>query len=263
MPSASSLNPDNRFMALFVGPKHSGKTVAAASWLTPGSQRRMKVLDGDGRIRGILGAPWIQKDRIDYDYYPPRVAGNAKPFFERVNDDLEAMLVDIKNGRCMYETYLGDSLTAFTKNLILDAIPLTHAQNKGRSIGTMAVTGVEEYKFESTGMDAYLSFLRSVPLNVICTAHVVEKWGKPAGADQYAESIIVGEQLSLRPKIAANTSIFFDHIFRFDRKMEGGKEKFYVEFIGDLACTSFSGLEPGKHDITGLDFRQFVMSKIK
>ncbi len=266
MPSAANLAPERRFIALFVGPKHSGKTAAACSWMTPESQRRVKVLDGDGRIGGLLGTPWIDRSRIDYDYYPPRVAGNTKPFFERVNDDLEALLVDIRNGKCMYETYVGDSLTAFTKNLILDAIPLTHKDNKGRSIGTLQVTGMEEYKFESQGVDAYLSFLRSIPLNVILTAHVVEKWGKPPGLSrdeaQYAESVVVGEQLSLRPKIASNTSIYFDHIFRFDRKMEGGKEKFYVEFIGDLACTSFPGLEPGKYDITGKSFREFVLGKV-
>ena len=171
MPSASGLTADSRFCALFVGPKHSGKTVAACSFLKPlPSQTRIKVLDGDGRIRGILGAPWIEKGRIDYDYYPPRIAGNDKTFFERVNNDLEIMLLDIQRGKCPYETYIGDSLTSFCRNLILDAIPLTHTDEKGRDkgkrIGTMEMAGPSDYGFESTGTDAYLSFLRSIPLNV-------------------------------------------------------------------------------------------------
>lgn len=261
MPSAANLTSDSRFMGFFVGQKHSGKTVAAASFLTKGSKRRMKVLDGDGRIKGILGAPWIEKDRIDYDYYPPRVAGNNKPFFQRVNDDLEALLVEVNSGKCIYETYVGDSATAFCKNLILDAIPLTHKDGKGRSIGTMQVTGVEEYKFEATGMDAYLSFLRSLPLNVILTGHIIDKYGKPDG-DPYAESVIIGEKISLRDKIAANTSIYFDHIFKFSRKMVGGRERFFVEFIGDLACTSFPNLKPGLHDITGVSFYEYLMDKV-
>jgi hypothetical protein len=261
-------------MALFVGAKHSGKTCAAVSFMSPApSTKRVKVLDGDGRIRGILGAPWVDKSRIDYDFYPPRVAGNNKPFFERVNQDLAALLVEIQSGKCLYETYVADSLTSFCKNLILDAIPLTHAEGKGRSIGSMAVTGVEEFKFEATGADGYLSYLRSLPFNVIATAHLVDKWDKPpavdakgretGGKDLYAESIIVGEQLSIRPKIGQNSSIYFDHIFKFVRKMVNGSEKFYVEFIGDFACTSFTGLTPGLHDITGINFRDYLMSKVK
>jgi hypothetical protein len=270
MPTASSLTPESRFFAMFVGPKHSGKTVAACSWLPPEGDKRIKVLDGDGRIRGILGAPWVKKDRIDYDYFPPRIAGNTKTFFERVNEDLEALLASLHTGRCPYATYVGDSATAFAKNLILDAIPLTHATG-GKKIGTLNMAGPEDYGFESTGFDAYLSFLRSLPLNVIVTAHVIDKYDKPMVTDSrgrsykdtYAESIRVGEKLSLRDKIAANTSIYFDHIIRFDRKMISGEERFFAQFIGDIACTSFPGFEPGDYDITGKDFYSFVMDKIK
>lgn len=271
MPSAANLSPEKRFMGMFVGPKHSGKTSAACTFLKKGSQTRLKVLDGDGRINGILGCPWVEKDRIDYDYYPPRVAGNTKPFFQRVNDDLEGLLTLIQTGKSPYETYVGDSATAFCKNLILDALPLTHVNDqggiKGRRLGTMNLAGIEEYKFESTGMDAYLSFLRSMPLNVILTAHVVPKWGyadgKAPGPGEIKERTEVGEELSLRAKIAANTSIYFDHIFRFDRKMVGGQERFYVEFIGDLACTSYPNLTPGHHDITGQNFYEYLMQKVR
>jgi hypothetical protein len=258
-------------MALFVGPKHSGKTCAACSWLSHDKSKRLKVLDGDGRIRGILGCPWVDKDRIDYDYYPPRVAENkSNTFYERVNQDLEVLLAQISSRRSPYETYVGDSATAFCKNLILDAVPLTHADNKGKKLGTMNMAGPEDYGFESTGMDSYLSFLRSLPINVIMTAHVIDKYDKPivttpqgrAYKDQYAESIKVGEKLSLRDKIAANMSIYFDHIFRFDRQMVDGQEKFYVEYIGDLACTSFPNLKPGRYDITGKNFRDFTLSLV-
>jgi hypothetical protein len=131
----------------------------------------------------------------------------------------------------------------------------------------MEMAGPSDYGFESTGFDAYLSFLRSLPLNVIATAHVIDKFDKPhkddGTKDTYAESIIVGEKISLRDKIAANCTIYFDHIFRFDRRMLKGEEHFYVEFISDIACTSFLGLKPGKFDITGLNFYDFVMMKLK
>ena len=271
MPIASSLTPESRFMALFVGPKHSGKTVAACSWLSPPeSKKRLKVLDNDGRIKGILGAPWIQKDRIDYDYFPPKQLGQDKTFFERVNADLDVLLNEVSSRRSPYETYVCDSLTSFCKNLILDAIPLTHADKRGKSIGVMAMAGPADYGFESTGTDSYLSFLRSLNINIIVTAHVIEKYDKPMVIDDkgrsykdvYAESVVVGEKLSLRDKIAANASLFFDHIFRFDRQMIYGKEHFFVEYVNDIACTSFSGLKPGKYDITDKNFKDFTLNLI-
>lgn len=266
MPIASSLTNDSRFFALFIGPKHSGKTVAACSWLSDDPKKRLKVLDADGRIRGILGAPWIQKDRIDYDYFPPKSGTNNKTFFERVNEDLELLLTEVNQRRSPYETYLCDSATSFCRNLIIDSIPLTHTENKGKKIGTLEMAGPSDYGFESTGMDSYLAFLRSMPLNVIVTAHVIDKYDKPLNSfgdkDTYAESIIVGEKLSLRDKIAANTSIYFDHIFRFDRKVIGKEEKFFVEFINSLACTSFPNLKPGMHDITGKNFKEFTLNLV-
>ncbi len=266
MPLASNLTPESRFMALFVGPKHSGKTVAACSVLSKNPDKRMKVLDGDGRIRGLLGAPWIDRTRIDYDFYPPRLATD-KTFFERVNGDLEVLIGQIQRNQSPYETYVGDSATAFCRNLILDAIPLTHEGNKGKKIGTLEMAGPSDYGFESTGFDQYLSFLRSIPLNVIVTAHVIDKYDKPIGPDgrkdTYAESIVVGEKLSLRDKIAANCTIYFDHIFRFDRKVVGNKEKFYVEFISDIACTSFPKMPIGQVDITDKNFWEYLQEIVK
>lgn len=275
MPSASSLTPETNFKALFVGPKHGGKTVAACSWRDAEKKKKIKVQDFDGRIRGILGAPWISKEHIDYDAYPPRIAGNDKTVYERVNDDLEFLLTDVQKNKSPYETIVCDSATSFCRNLILDAIPLTHTAKGeggreklvGKRIGTLEMAGPSDYGFESTGFDAYLSFLRSLPMNVIVTGHLVDKYEKPKDdegkTNPYGENVVTGQKLSLRDKIAANCTIYFDHIFEFTRKMSGGKERFYVEFIGDIACTSFTGLTPGKHDITDKNFYEFVMSKVK
>jgi hypothetical protein len=274
MPLATTLTHDTNFKALFVGAKHSGKTAAACSWRDAAKQKRIKVLDGDGRIRGILGCPWIAREFIDYDFYAPHVAGNTKTFFERVNTDLEFLVDEVQKGKSSYEAYVSDSATAFCKNLILDAIPLTHSvktdtgkdRQVGKRIGTLEMAGPADYGFESTGFDAYLSCLRSLPINVIVTAHLVDKYDKPLDDNgdklMYADSIVVGQKLSLRDKIAANCTIYFDHIFEFSRKMVGKEEHFYVEFINDFACTSFAGLKSGKHDITGKNFHDYVMSLI-
>lgn len=269
MPTASNLTPESRFMALFVGPKHSGKTVAACSWMSEDKKKRVKVLDNDGRIKGILACPWIDASRVDYDYYEPR-ATSGKIFFERVNQDLEAFKVELDNRKSPYETYICDSATSFCRNLIIDALPLTHAQG-GKKLGVVNMAGPEDYGFESTATDSYIAWLRSLPTNVIVTAHVVDKYDKPmitdakgrSYKDTYADSIIVGEKLSIRDKIAANISIYFDHIFRFDRRLVRGEERFFVRYISDIACTSFPNLTPAEYDITGKNFREFTLNLIR
>jgi len=106
-----------------------------------------------------------------------------------------------------------------------------------------------------------------MPINVILSAHGDPKCGYADGIAlgpfEIQERVEIDEELSLRPMIEPNTSIYFDHIFRFDRKMVNNQERFYVQFIGDIACTSYPGLEPGNYDITGLNFYEFLMSKVR
>ncbi len=267
MPNAASLNPDGRFMALFVGKKHSGKTVAACSFKRE-PNKRTKVYDCDGRIRGILGAPWIDKNRIDYEYFPPRVGKNDQTFYERINNDAEVMLVQCRTNQNPYETVVGDSLTAITFALMCDAVPLTHqnasGKDKGRKLGTLNLTGPEDYKFESQGTYNLMAFFRSLPIPyIIMTAHIVDRYGKMDTEDKYSESVVVGEKLSLRDKIAENIGIYFDHIFRFERRMVGLKEHFYVQFRSSIACTSFAELPSGEIDITDKSLHEVIKSYTK
>jgi len=258
MPCAATLKPENRFKALFVGSKHSGKTVAACSFKKDPA-KRLKVLDFDGRITGLLGAPWIDRSRIDYEYYPPRVGNNQKPMYTRINDDMEAMLVQTNMSQSPYEGVIADSLTAETFGLLCDSVPMTHANNKGKKIGVMNMAGPEDYGFEAQGTYNLMAFLRSLPIPfVIVTAHVVDKFGKLKPDDPFSESVVVGEKLSIRDKIGTNIGIYFDHIFRFDRKVLYGKEKFTVQFRSAIACTSFSQLPEGEIDITGKSFQDVL-----
>lgn len=263
MPLASNLTPDSRFMALFVGPKHSGKTVAACSWLR--GEKIAKVDDFDGRIKGVLATPWIDKSRIDYTYYEPRITNrDGKPFFERLNSELEGLLTTVQSGKCAYSLYVGDSITTLSKNLIIDSVPLTHQQGRGKKIGALNVPDPGDYNFVTVNIDNYLSFLRSMAIDVIVTAHVIPKWDKPrdeyGNKMSYADNVIVGEKLSLTDKLASNIPNYFDHIFRFDREIVNHEEHFYVEYISDIACTSFAGLKPGRFDITGKNFREFTLN---
>lgn len=253
MPSASNLTAEGRFMGLFVGPTKSGKTVAECSFPGP-----IKVLDFDGRIRGILGAPWIKKELVDYTYYPPRVGANEKPVYQQVNADLEALLVMCKTGKNLFKTLVLDSLTSETFAMLCDAVSLT----KGKMIGTTKMAGPEDYGFEATNTYNLLAFLRSLPnMNIIVSAHTVDRFGKSNPADPYSESVVVGEKLSVRDKIGENVGVYFDHCFKFDTFMNGDQKRFSVQFHSEIASTSYSGLPNGKIDITGKDFYNEVLMK--
>ena len=264
MPSAESLTPDSRFTGLFIGPKHSGKTVAACSFPHP-----IKVFDFDGRIRGILGASWIEKKGIDYTYYPPKIGKTDTSTFAKLNSDLEGLLMQCNSGQCPYKTVIIDSLTASCFALVCEATSLTHTiggkgeKKSGKFLGTMAMPGPEDYGFEAQGTYQLIAFLRSLPIaNVIVTAHVVEKYGKVDPDNPFSESVVIGEKLSLRDKIGVNIGIYFDNIFRFDRRMNGNDEHFYARFRSDLANTSFKELPDGDVDITGQSFYSYMMSRL-
>lgn len=263
MPLASNKTPESRFMALFVGPKHSGKTVAACSWVREG--KMAKVDDFDGRIDGILGAPWIDPSKVEYNYYPPRlIEKDSKPFFQRLNASLEADLVLCQTNKNTHSLYVGDSITALNKNLLMDSIPLSHAEGRGKRIGGMSIADPGDYNFVTNNINNYLTHLRSMAIDIIVTAHVVPKWDKPrddyGNKLQYADNIQVGEKLSLTDKLAADVPNYFNHIFRFDRQIINNEERFFVEYISDLACTSFPGLKPGRFDITGKNFKEFTLN---
>jgi hypothetical protein len=126
------------------------------------------------------------------------------------------------------------------------------------------MSGPEDYGFEAQATYDILSCLRSIPLKaMIATAHVVDRYGKVDPDNPFSESIVVGQKLSLRDKIGQNIGIYFDHIFQFERRMEGSNEKFYVKFRSSVACTSYAELPDGEHDITGKNFFEFMNSFLK
>jgi hypothetical protein len=109
-----------------------------------------------------------------------------------------------------------------------------------------------------------MAFLRSLPIPfVIVNAHIVDKFGKADPDDSYSESVVVGEKLSIRDKIGANIGIYFDHIFRFERRMVGLHEHFFVRFRSSLACTSYPELPSGEVDITGKSFHEVLKGYLK
>lgn len=261
MPYVSDIKPDGRFLGLFCGPSGSGKTGAAASFPLPWDW------DFDGRIRGIKGCPWLDDKKIGFTYYPPKVGAtvNAKSIWERFNTDLEVLLINAQSGQRSFDTGILDSLSSMTLGFVLDALPVTHegknssGKQSGRFIGKMPMAGPDDYNFESTGTAGVLAFLRSIPIpNIIVSAHLIDRYEKTDPDDPYSPSIVKGQKLSLRDKIAAIVPTYFDHVFEFSRESHNDGIHFIVTTRSDFARTTFSKL-PTRIDITNKNFYELIM----
>ena len=144
---ASDLDSNFRFMGLFIGPKHAGKTCAAASFPHP-----CNFLDFDGRIRGLLGAPWIDRKGITYDFFLPK-----EPNLVEKIDKLLISQQIMANTPGMFDlqTEVLDSLTSETYAMLNQGIQTTHSpvggtdKSRGRFLGSVAMAGPEEYGFEA------------------------------------------------------------------------------------------------------------------
>ena len=249
MPQANDLTQDDRIMALCVGPSGAGKTAFECSF----NDEPTYVFDFDGRIRGLLGCPWVKRSNITYDSYPPRLPN----LLQKVDSKLESFLISAQNGQMMYKNIVLDSLTSETFSMLSQAIQLTHSfggkdGKKGKYIGTTPMADPGDYGFEATNTYNILSCLRSIPgVNVFVSAHVIKEYGKSNTEDSYSPSIVIGEKLSLRDKISENIQIYFDHIWQFKKQEESEEIKYYIKFRGDIARTAFSELPNGWTDFTG------------
>jgi hypothetical protein len=259
MPSGNDLNTEDRFMALFLGPSGTGKTALECSF----NDEPTYVFDFDGRIRGILGCPWVNRDLITFDSYPPRLPG----LLEKIDKKCESFLISSQQGQMMYKNIVLDSLTSETFAMLFQAVQLTHRPagskdgKSGKYIGNTPMADPGDYGFEATNTYNILSCLRSIPgVNVFVSAHVVKEYGKTNPDDPYSPSIVTGEKISLRDKISENIQIYFDHIWQFKKEeVSEGDVRHFVKFRGTLARTAFSELPSGWNDFTGKSGKE-VMS---
>lgn len=286
MPSLDNLSPESKFMGLFIGRSGTGKKAAVASYPKP-----ILFLDFDGRIRGLLGCPWIEMKGLgDVEQFPPKNK-QGEYSFQKVNDKLEQLQAQANIASIPYKTLYIGSLTGAAFNFLQDANILTHQGGKGNKLGPLNMTGPQDYKFESNGAKQMLAFLRflfthptGIP-NVIVGAHVINRWGKPGMTEEelekkqaqglgtekiiteindnfkYSENIVVGEKLSLTEKLAEDVQIYFDHIFKFEKEMLPYNDvpQHFVQFRSDIARTSFAKLPNGKVNITGKPFYPSMM----
>ena len=252
MPNFKNIKPEARFFGLFLGRSGSGKTAAGLSFPRP-----LKVYDLDGRVRGGAQS-WIDPD-FDYEYYPPK---DKDMVFKQLDNAMATDLILARSGKFPYKTLILDSLTWAATDFLLDAIPLAHADNKGKMMGSLQIAGPSEYSFQSTAIWQMIAFLKTLPVqNVIVTAHIVNRWGKRKKADgtivdPYGPNEIIGEQLFLTDKLAEAVPSSFDHIFRFEKSDDG--RQFWFEAHGELPRSAFN-LPFGRIDVSSKSFYETMM----
>jgi hypothetical protein len=266
MPSAEILSPESRFLAMFVGPTKCGKTVAACSFRSS-EDKVIQVMDFDGRIRGLLGAPWINRKNINYTYYPPKQSN----LIDTINKELEMLEVYAeKQPYNLPETIILDSITSETITMLTQSVSLTHSKDgkktTGRYIGNFAMPEPGDYGYQSQVTMSIINFLLTIPVkNIIVTGHVVPIYGKKDEDNPYSETIVVGERISITDKLGSNIGIKFDHCFRFDKKeVAYGKVAHVVRFRDkDLANTAYASL-PDQADWTGKNlYHDIILPKVR
>jgi len=237
-----TLKEKKYLFALFVGRSGHGKSAAACSFDVPYLE-----MDFDLRSEGIVD--WARKgfvdgSQIEVQQFPPQNGwGPVDKFLENLRNQ-------ITSGQFKFKTIGIGSLTNMTRLFVITS----HGLQKGKSIGTLRVSGPGDYMFEATATHQVFDYLRVFPCNVICTAHIIDKWGKNPQKDQYAGAEVIGEKLSIRDNLGENVQTYFDNVFRFSKEVNGHEVRYFVEFTTDLAKNSY-GLPPGKFDITNKNFK--------
>ena len=259
MPKLSEIKPASRFFGLFAGESGSGKTCAEVSF-----PKKLKVFDHDLRIRGALGAASFVPDlaEVECDIYPP-----SRPLSD-LFDALNILEIEYLSRNNPYQTLIFDSLTSESRFFLSDVMELTGGRIVGAKKdghGGIRIAGPADHNIKDQAIYRMFDTLRSLPCNVIVSAHIVPKWGLPEGKKDtdYVDRIIVGEELSLTSKLAANILIYFNEVYVFSReKMANGSIGYFVEFRGSLARTTFPQLPDGKVNITNVNFYDWWLRKI-
>ena len=249
MPQASELKPSTRFFGLFVGRSGDGKTCAESSFPGP-----LHIFDSDMRIRGLLGSKdFNDLSQITYDTFDPDKG------FKEYESKLEALGTMFKGGQKPYSTICIDSVTTMTRLFVTDAIAAAGDKIKKRL--TLKMPGPQEYGYEAEATMQIFDYLRSLSCHVIVTAHIVDRFGKLNKSEEYSETGVIGEKLTIRDKLGENILLYFDEVYRFSRSEDG--KRYSVEFHSDIAKTAYGSLPFGKVDITGKNFYKYWKEQVE
>lgn len=255
MPTFENFVAAPNIHALHVSRSGDGKSDAAASYPGPFHQ-----FDFDGRHESLLSkvkprGPLEPKDVSFERFYSKN---GYEPFQDRLTE-LEMLRIA---RRFPYGTIELASITSFMQSLITSS----HKLQKGKMIGKLRMSGPGDFGFEVSGTRQLMEQLDILPCNVIVSAHVIDRWGKPNTGkpeqDMYSANEVIGEKINLRDQPGEVLLSLFSNVFRFSRVVQNGVMRYYVNFATDMAKNSY-GIPPGEHDITGKPFYPYLQDLIK
>lgn len=269
MPNAAQLKPSEHLMALFLGKSGSGKTPQACSF--PG---RTYVFSFDHRMAGLLGcASFIDLSKVDYDEFYPL---DAWPAIEKKMDIFK---IQSAQGTLPYQNIVVDSAFTFTLAMAYYSKQIRGAGKGSRFIGKFPMLTPEDYNIVSQSFHVLVyDYLQRLKCNTIMTGWIVDRWGKPkvtVGDKEvddpdkiYADKEVIGEKMLLNDKLAESIPGYFDEVYKFDKEVDAtGREKYTVQFRGDMARTTRKELPKGEVEITNKNFAEvwkgFVGPKVE
>lgn len=202
MPTLESVPMDGLF-CMFKGEPGTRKSTSALSFPTPqfwvSTDRKMQALMLPAKRWGVDMKNVHYEDYEDWD----------KPFAK-----LKTFQVN-----CPFKTIIVDSVTSIGDNMTGQTRKQKRAEGQGKMIGSINVSGLEEYNAESSAFQDLMSTLKDIhgyhKCNIILIAHVVgqRKDDDKNKLTHHSRVIITGGD-----KIAGKIASYMTEVYHFDVK---------------------------------------------
>lgn len=245
MADVFDLDPLDKFMAMFVGPSGSGKSVAIASWLKKGS---IYSFDFDGRMNTVSAwykARGLKKGQLTYDTYGPE---NLYQALVKMNEFISY---------CPHAAISIDSFTAVTVSAVMYSLRQRQGKSgndvPSMSKGNLIVPDWDEYKGETVYVTTLLDMCKAIAakgIAVFWTAHPItstkiEKGTAPGEKDNYGKQT---RYAAYGNKADSLLPIYFNELYHFTTRWDFATDSAaricFTAPYGDITAKTALGLPP-------------------
>lgn len=206
MSDMSTIDPGILF-CMFKGEPGTRKSTQALSF--PGPQYWFSF---DCKMKGInipMREWGVDPKSITYDDY--LVTATERTPLDRVKAKLQQLQVD-----CPYKTIVLDSVTSCADLILRQTLHMKGGS--GKQIAGIAVSSVEDFNAEASGLTEIMGCLKDIHLtyrvNVILIAHVIQTELRELNGETHMSRIIV----TAAKKVAAKIPAYCDEVYHFNIK---------------------------------------------
>jgi AAA domain-containing protein len=216
MPTLEAAQIDHLF-AMFKGEPGTRKSTQALSFPTPqywiSTDRKMESLTLPAKRWGI------DMKQIHYDDYTDWDKPKAKLVQFQLN--------------CPYKTIIVDSVTSIGDNMTSQVKKNKSAGDKGKVIGNIQVSGLEEYNAESAAFQELIAILKDIhsyhKINIILIAHVVgQRTNNDANKLTHHSRVIITGGDKISGKIASYMTEVYHFNVENDFNVDSGEGKYGI-----------------------------------